>query len=114
MDIVKRQEIIQVFKGLPPEDLAVSVKKAHLDPLPFVVKPEEVAFLKGAAAQWGSLLTGVYRDLWGPQELLQTGVLDYELLWGALSLDPAFWGVFPAALQPLSLVRFDLVRSPQG
>jgi uncharacterized circularly permuted ATP-grasp superfamily protein/uncharacterized alpha-E superfamily protein len=124
MDIVKRQEILQVYRDLDPGDLAALVRKARqplhdlnpsaVDPMPSVVRPEEVPFLREAAAQWGSLLTRVYRDLWGAQELLGSGVLDPGLVWGTLGFDPAFSHVLPRNVEPLSLIRFDLVRDVHG
>ena len=120
MDIVKRQEIFQVYRDLPPGDLAGLVKKsrhhlqdlnpAAIDPLPFVVRPEEAPFLRAAVHQWGRLLTAVYRDLWGPQDLLRNGPLDHALVWGDMAFDPAFSGVVPGTVDPLSLLRFDVVR----
>ena len=114
MDIVKRQEIFQAYKHLPPGDLAALVKKTQIDPLPFVVKPEEAPFLRAAAAQWGSLLSRVYHDLWGPQNLLRDGVLDPALLWGNLGFDPAFSRVLPPSVEPLGLIRLDLSRGEAG
>ena len=124
MDIVKRQEILQVYRNLDAGDLAGLLRKARqplhdlnpsaIDPMPCVVRPEEVPFLREAAAQWGNLLTLVYRDLWGAQELLSSGVLDFDLVWGTLGFDPAFSSVLPRNVQPLSLIRFDLVRDPLG
>jgi len=119
MDIVNRHAIFQVYKDLPPGELADLVKKSRqnlqelnasrLDPLPFVVKDEEVPFLTAAVAQWGRLLEAVYWDLWGDQQLVNLGALSPELVWGTLGFDPAFSGVLPRWADPLSLVRFDLV-----
>jgi len=124
MDIVKRQEIFQAYKGLAPEELATLVRKSkqHLpeqaalliDPLPCVLGTEEVSFLRGAAVQWGNLLSATYRDLWGAQELLAAGVLDHSLIWGDLGLDPSFFHSLPPTVEPLGLVRFDLTRNTEG
>ena len=124
MDIVKRQQIVQAYKQLPPEELATLVgqSRQHLqernpnliDPLPFVVRPEELSFLKSAASQWGRLLTAAYQDLWGPQVLLKEGILDHELVWGTMMLDPSFFHSLPHGVHPLSLVRLDVTRSVDG
>lgn len=123
MDIVKRQQILQAYKQLTSDELSALVRQSRqhlqdrspdLDPLPLVLRPDEVVFLKAAAAQWGRLLSAAYRDLWGPQCLLQEGVLDHALVWGTLGLDPAFFNGIPEGVEPLSLVRLDVVRNAQG
>jgi len=114
MDIVKRQEIFQAYKHLPAGELAALVKKTQIDPLPFVVKAEEAPFLRSAAAQWGTLLSRVYQDLWGPQNLLRDGILHPALVWGRLQFDPAFSRVLPTTVEPLSLIRLDLKRGADG
>jgi uncharacterized circularly permuted ATP-grasp superfamily protein/uncharacterized alpha-E superfamily protein len=124
MDIVNRREILQVYQDLPTGDLAGLVQKSRqnlqdlnpsrLDPLPFVVRDEEVPFLRSAVAQWGRLLTVVYRDLWGDQDLVTDGPLDHRLVWGDMGFDPAFSGALPGWADPLTLVRFDLVRRPES
>lgn len=111
MDIVKRQEIFQVYKDLPISDLVGPAGSADLDPLPSVLSPEEIPFLSAAADQWGRLLTAVYRDLWGPQTMVSSGALEAGFLWRDLGFDPGFHGVVPPEVDPLSLIRLDLIRS---
>lgn len=123
MDIVKHAQIVQAYKQLPPEELSALVRRSRqhlqernpngLDPLPFVVPAGELGFLRDAAAQWGRLLSAAYGDLWGPQSLLHDGTLTHELVWGTMGLDPAFFHAVCAGAPPLSLVRFDLTRSPE-
>ena len=98
MDIVKRQEIYKAYKGWAPAELT-SLAKDTPDPLPFVMRSEEVPFLKSAVAQWGRLLPLVYHDLWGEQSLVKEGVLDADLVWGRLGLDPAFFNGLPAFVE---------------
>jgi uncharacterized circularly permuted ATP-grasp superfamily protein/uncharacterized alpha-E superfamily protein len=114
MDIVKRQEILDAYRNLPAGDLTLLARKTHIDPLPYVVKTEDVPFLEAAVAEWGELLSAVYHDLWGPQELLRSGVLDPALLWGALKFDPAFSQTLPRHVAPLCLFRLDLQRTEAG
>ena len=121
MDIAQRQEILQAYRNLPSGDLAGLVRKsrpylqelnpAPLDPLPFVVQPAELPLLSRAAAQWGDLLSRVFRDLWGGQNLIKDGVLEPALVWGTLGFDPAF---FHAGAEPLSVFRLDLSRTAKG
>lgn len=136
MDIIKRQEIFEIYKSLPLEELNRLIKKsrqhlqelnmAHrgksqlegkdnlLDPLPYVIRAEETVFLQNAVEQWGRLLSRVFRDLWGPQSLVQQGVLTPSVLWGDLALDPSFFHAIPQGVEPLSLFRLDLIRDVQG
>lgn len=114
MDIVRPEQVVHKYKDLPQADLAGLAAKTSVDPLPLVVGPDEALWLQRAAAQWGRLLTRVYRDLWGKQTLVTQGVLTPELVWGTLGLDPAFCGVLPQEVPPLGLVRLDAVRTAQG
>ncbi len=114
MDIRKRREIFQAYKDLPPGELAALARKTHLDPLPFVVKREEVAFLGNAANQWGRLLSAAFLDLWGPQTLVNQGVLPPERVWSEARQDPAYFYTVPSGVEPLTLVRLDLLRDNAG
>lgn len=121
MDIAQRHEILQAYKSLSGSTLAALVKKARpywqelnpapLDPLPFVVPPDELPLLQRGATQWGTLLARVYRDLWGEQSLIRNGVLDPALVWSTIGFEPAF---FHTHADPLSLFRLDLSRTASG
>lgn len=85
-----------------------------LDPIPFVVSPEEWAGLEAGLVQRARLLDAVLADAYGSQRLLDEGLLAPELLYA----NPAFLrpcvGVDVPGGRRIHLYAADLGRTPDG
>lgn len=85
-----------------------------LDPLPLVLDTEEWSFIAAAIGQRAKLLNAILSDLYGPQKLLQDGLVPPELVFP----NPAF--LRPCCNVPapgnvyLHVYAADLARSPDG
>jgi uncharacterized circularly permuted ATP-grasp superfamily protein/uncharacterized alpha-E superfamily protein len=86
----------------------------QLDPLPFLISPEEWKVLEAGLAQRARLLSLILADLYGEQRLLHDRRLPPSLLFS----NPAFLrpchGIERKGTPPLFLHAVDLARSPDG
>ena len=129
MDILKPHEVETAYRKLSTADLmALGVRaRAHLqelnpsprgpqpvDPLPWVVSVADWELFRRAADQWGRLLSAVYGDLFGPQNLIAQGILDAPLVWETLGFSPSLSRALPAGCPPLGLVRLEAARTKAG
>jgi uncharacterized circularly permuted ATP-grasp superfamily protein/uncharacterized alpha-E superfamily protein len=85
-----------------------------LDSIPLLIPPHEWRELEAGLIQRARLLNYILADLYGPQELLRTGLLPPVLVFA----NPGFWRPchgMPATVHPyLHLLAVDLARSPDG
>ena len=58
----------------------------QLDPIPFLISPEEARTLERGLIQRGRLLEALMRDFYGPQKSLESGLIPRELIFA----NPAF------------------------
>src|SRR5580658_2844467 len=86
----------------------------NLDAIPLLVSPAEWRTLESGLIQRATLLNKVLADIYGPQELLKTGVLPPALVFA----NPGFWrpchNLKVPGNQYLHLLAVDLARSPDG
>jgi uncharacterized circularly permuted ATP-grasp superfamily protein/uncharacterized alpha-E superfamily protein len=86
----------------------------QLDPVPFVVTPEEWAHIEAGIAQRARLLDIVLRDLYGRRQLIRDGHLPAELVFRhpgfLLAADRSLDAVRPA----LAIYAADVARGPDG
>jgi uncharacterized circularly permuted ATP-grasp superfamily protein/uncharacterized alpha-E superfamily protein len=84
-----------------------------LDPIPLLIPPSEWNELEAGLIQRATLLNRILADLYGPQELLRSGLLPPALVFA----NPGFWRAchgLPAVHPYLHLLAVDLARSPDG
>jgi len=81
-----------------------------IDPLPWILDSNEIAFLRRSVLQWCRLLPLVLGDLFGRQSLVRNGYLPGGLLWDTLKFEPANVGAILPSAPSLSILRFDMVR----
>ena len=85
-----------------------------LDPLPLVLDPAEWSSIAAAIGQRATLLNAILADLYGPQKLLQDGLVPPELVFP----NPAFLRPCCRVAVPgdvyLHIYAADLARSPDG
>jgi uncharacterized circularly permuted ATP-grasp superfamily protein/uncharacterized alpha-E superfamily protein len=85
-----------------------------LDVLPLIVPPEEWEPLASGLRQRARLLNAVAADLYGPQHLLQEGLIPPALVFRHPGFLRECHGVTPAGGTFLHLLAFDLARGPDG
>ncbi len=85
-----------------------------LDLLPFLIDEAEWAVIERAVAQRATLLNAIVADIYGPQTLLQKGLLPPALVFGHPGYLRSVRGFTPPGGQYLQLVAVDLSRAPSG
>lgn len=86
----------------------------QLDLLPILIRSEEWAELERGLIQRAELFNLILRDLYGPRELLRTGVLPAELIDGNPNYPLPCHGIEVFAGRPLVQYAADLTRLPDG
>ncbi|MBL8397268.1 MAG: circularly permuted type 2 ATP-grasp protein [Candidatus Accumulibacter sp.] len=86
----------------------------ELDPLPWLLPPDEWQRVASAVGQRARLLNAILRDLYGAQELLREGRLPAALIFGHHNFLWPCQGIEPAGGTFLHLYAADLARSPDG
>jgi uncharacterized circularly permuted ATP-grasp superfamily protein/uncharacterized alpha-E superfamily protein len=85
-----------------------------LDPLPLVLDTAEWSFIAAAIGQRATLLNAILSDLYGPQKLLQDGLVPPELVFpNPAFLRPCCHVAVPGDVY-LHVYAADLARSPDG
>lgn len=82
--------------------------------LPFLIEPSDWRHIEAGVVQRAELLQAVLADVYGPQQLLQEGLLPSALVLGHPGYLRALQGVVPVGGQHLHIVAFDLARGPDG
>ncbi|WP_234824063.1 circularly permuted type 2 ATP-grasp protein [Bremerella cremea] len=86
----------------------------ELDPLPVLFPAAEWGHIVQGLKQRGRLLQMVLQDLYGPQELVRSGVLPAEVLFRHPGYYRCFHGQNPPSGNYLYFYAADLSRSPDG
>jgi len=86
----------------------------ELDPLPLIIPAEEWRQLSAAVAQRATLLNAVLADLYGPQDLLASGLLPPALVYGHSDYLWPCRHVGQPGDTYLHFLAVDLARSPDG
>ena len=92
----------------------VASRAWSLELLPLIVEPGEWAQIESGAIQRAELLQTMLADLYGPQRLLQEGLLPPALLMRHPGWLRPMQGVVPPGGMRLFIVAFDLARGPDG
>ncbi len=86
-----------------------------IDPVPWIFSPEEWAALENGVAQLLRLYSAILADLYGPQTLLDRGVVPASLVLGHRGYLRALHDCPPGdRMIGLGLTAFDLARGPGG
>jgi len=86
----------------------------ELDLVPLILPPEEWAGIEAAIAQRATLLNRMLLDVYGPQQLLQEGLLPPALVFGHAGYLRPCQGIRAPGEVMLHLYAADLARSPDG
>ncbi len=101
-----------VFSDVPGE--GVAARPWSLELLPLLIEPGDRAAIEAGAVQRAELLQGMLADLYGPQKLLQEGLLPPALLLRHPGWLRPMRGVLPPGGMRLFIVAFDIARGPDG
>ncbi|BES72152.1 circularly permuted type 2 ATP-grasp protein [Marinobacter nanhaiticus D15-8W] len=85
-----------------------------LDLIPWLFDLEEWETVEAGLAQRRRLLSAVLRDLYGPQKLLQDGILPPELIYSNASFLLPCHGLLPDDMDWLVMLGCDMGRDAQG
>lgn len=85
-----------------------------LDLLPLVIDEDEWAAIERGVAQRARLMEAIIADTYGPQTLLQRGLLPGALVFGHPGYLRSVKGFMPPDGRFLRIVAVDLARSPSG
>lgn len=97
-----------------PSDPAGRRRPWELDPYPLLIAADEWRTIDAALRQRATLFDLVLRDLYGPQELLQRGVLPAEVVYRHSGFRLPYSGQSPPRGQHLHFYAADLTRAPDG
>jgi uncharacterized circularly permuted ATP-grasp superfamily protein len=88
-------------------------RKWNLDPIPFILSEDEFEVLERGIKQRFNLLEHIFKDIYGDQQLLKSGIIPAEILY----LDSHFireaYG-FKNSYYDLAFYAADLSRGPDG
>lgn len=85
-----------------------------VDLFPLILSPGDWAHIERGVQQRARLLDRVMADVYGPQELLRTGLLPSALVQGHPGYLRAMHGVQPVGGTHLHIAAFDMARDAQG
>lgn len=85
-----------------------------LDILPFILDAADWAHIEAAVAQRARLLNAILADVYGPQQLLNEGMLPPALVYGHPGYLRTLDGFTPPGGVYLHIAAFDLARMPDG
>ena len=85
-----------------------------LDLFPLIISPEDWASIDAGIQQRTRLLNAVMADVYGPQTLLNQGLLPAALVQGHPGYLRAMQGVQPLGAMFLHIAAFDMTRGPDG
>ncbi len=86
----------------------------ELDVLPFIIPPDEWQRISAAIAQRAELLNRILLDVYGPQRMLEEGLLPPALIYGHSGFLRPCHGLSVPGNRHLHLYAADLARSPDG
>ncbi len=97
-----------------PSDPTGQRRPWELDPYPLLLAADEWRSIAAALRQRATLLDTVLRDVYGPQELMQRGLLPAEVVYRHPGFRLPYCGQQPPSGRFLHFYAADLTRSPDG
>lgn len=98
----------------PFDDLTQQTTSWALDVVPFLLTPDEWRTIEAGVRQRAMLLEQVLADVYGPQNLLNSGAIPPELVFANPSFMHACHGIMPSGNRYLSFYAVDLYRDKDG
>jgi uncharacterized circularly permuted ATP-grasp superfamily protein len=121
------EELFDAFAGVDLSELRDAVEE-HLeqngvsfggdpfvvDPVPRLLSSAEWANLADGLAQRTRALNGFLRDAYGPQRIVDEGVVPSDTILEAEGFEAHLRGRLPGHSPPAGILGFDVVRDPEG
>lgn len=99
---------------LSPVDGVKGADFWELEPTPLILPPEEWKALEAALGQRARLTNAFLHDLYHRQEAMRAGIVPPEFTLADPYYRRPCLGLQPDRLDPATLIRFDLVKTPSG
>jgi uncharacterized circularly permuted ATP-grasp superfamily protein/uncharacterized alpha-E superfamily protein len=99
---------------LSPEAAHPHAPYWHLEPAPLVLAPAEWTSLEAACIQRARLVNALLADVYNTQEVLQSGILPPEVIFGDPYYRRPCLRLDPTRADPATVIRFDLVKTTEG
>ena len=93
------------------DETGESTRPWRMDPIPFLIGPDEWQALETGLIQRAKLLNAVVQDIYGEQTLLKRGLLPSSLIFGNPDFLRAMSGIKPPGGVHLHFLAFDLARA---
>ncbi|MEQ8229794.1 MAG: circularly permuted type 2 ATP-grasp protein [Rhodospirillales bacterium] len=93
------------------DETGESTRPWRMDPIPFLIGPDEWQALEAGLIQRAKLLNAVVQDIYGEQTLLKRGLLPSSLIFGNPDFLRAMSGIKPPGGVHLHFLAFDLARA---
>jgi len=94
------------------EDSGGGARPWRMDPIPFLIDPNEWRELETGLIQRAKLLNAIVQDIYGPQRLLSENLLPAPLVYGNPNLLRPMHGIEPPGGIHLNFLAFDIARAP--
>lgn len=94
------------------EDSGGGARPWRMDPIPFLIGPEEWKSLEAGLIQRAKLLNAIVQDIYGPQRLLHENKLPASLVFGNSNFLRPMHGIEPKGGVHLNFLAFDIARAP--
>ncbi len=94
------------------EDQGGGARPWRMDPIPFLIDPNEWRELEAGLIQRAKLLNAIVQDIYGPQRLLRENLLPAPLVFGNPNFLRPMHGIEPPGGTHLNFLAFDIARAP--
>ena len=85
-----------------------------LDPIPFLIEQKEWDEISKGLIQRARLLDAIYKDIYGPRNLIKEGILPPQVIYNNVGFSPACFDVKIPADNQLILSAIDFARGPDN
>lgn len=83
-----------------------------LDPIPFLIEQKEWDLISKGLIQRAKLLDAIYKDIYGPRNLIKEGILPPHVIYGNEGFTPACFDVKIPSENQLIICAIDFARGP--
>lgn len=85
-----------------------------LDPIPFLIEQKEWEALSKGLIQRAKLLDAIYKDIYGPRNLIKEGIIPSQVIYGNDGFSPACFDVKIPSDNQLIISAIDFARGPDN
>ncbi len=85
-----------------------------LDPIPFLIEQKEWEVISKGLIQRAKLLDAIYKDIYGPRNLIKEGIMPPQVIYGNAGFNPACFDVKIPSENQLIICAIDFARGPDN